>query len=126
MAEHSQLILTGACYDNFVDTIKSQQTLAQYKYGLTQFMKFLSLSDINNLMGIAQDPKTVKQKIIDYISYLKKVKGLAAVTINLYVAPIMHFYAMNDIILNRKKIGRYIPEQRIRTFYIWLFDDSWT
>ena len=22
----------------------------------------------------------------------------------------MHFYAMNDITLNRKKIGRYVPE----------------
>jgi integrase len=41
---------------------------------------------------------------------LKKDKGLSAISINSYVAGIIHFYAMNDVTLNRKKIGRYIPE----------------
>jgi hypothetical protein len=59
---------------------------------------------------LVQDQKQIQQKIIDYISYLKKERTVAAVTINLYLAPIFHFYSMNDIILNRKKIGRFIPE----------------
>ena len=52
----------------------------------------------------------MRQKIIDYIGYLKRERNLGANAINLYVGSIFHFYSMNDITLNRKKIGRYIPE----------------
>jgi integrase len=106
----SQLILSGACYNNFVDTIKSQATLEQYKYGITQFMKFLKIRDINNLMVMAQAPKEIQQKIIDYVKYMREVKQLGAVTIQLYLASIMHFYSINDVNLNRKRISSYIPE----------------
>ncbi len=105
------IILSGNAYNNFADTIKSQVTLKLYTYCITQFMKFLKVSDMDNLLVLAQDPKAIQQKIIDYISYLKKQKQLSAVSIGLYVAAIMHFYAMNDLTLNRKKIGRYIPER---------------
>ncbi len=77
----SQLILSGACYNNFVDTLKSEATLERYKYGITQFMKFLKITDINNLMVLAQAPKEIQQKIIDYIKYMREVKQLGAVTI---------------------------------------------
>jgi site-specific recombinase XerD len=107
----SNIALSGGAYNNFIESIKSEATLQQYKYGLAQFMKFLNITDINNLMVLAaQDHKTVQQKIIDYMSYMKKQKGLAVITIQLYSASIMHFYSINDVILNRKKIGRYIPE----------------
>ena len=110
MSKETQILLSGSAYNNFVDTIKSQETLWQYKNLLVRFMQFLQITDVDNLLVLGQDQKQIQQKIIDYISYLKKARTVAAVTINLYLAPIFHFYSMNDIILNRRKIGRFIPE----------------
>ena len=106
----ANLVLSGAAYNNFVDTIKSDQTREQYKRCLVRFMRYCSITDIDNLLVLSQDSKTMRQKIIDYIGYLKRERNLGANAINLYVGSIFHFYSMNDITLNRKKIGRYIPE----------------
>ncbi|MDQ3903144.1 MAG: hypothetical protein M3247_05860, partial [Thermoproteota archaeon] len=114
----TNLVLSGAAYNNFVDTIKSDQTREQYKRCVVRFMRFLNITDIDNLMvlatgggdGAALDSKALQQKIIDYIGFLKRERKLGANAINQYLSPIMHFYAMNDITLNRKKIGRYVPE----------------
>ena len=110
----TNLVLSGAAYNNFVDTIKSDQTREQYKRCLVRFMRFLNITDIDNLMALVTGDGTVLdskalQKIIDYIGFLKRERRLGANAINLYLSPIIHFYAMNDITLNRKKIGRYVP-----------------
>jgi len=107
--QQQQLVLEGNAYHNFVDTIKSKRTLDEYRHGIMRFMRFLQVTDVNNL--ILFDSKEAQQKIIECIGYLKREQKIAAVTINLYVASVMHFYAMNDITLNRKRIGRFIPEK---------------
>jgi integrase len=107
--QQQQLVLEGNAYHNFVDTIKSKRTLEEYRHGIMRFMRFLKVTDVNNLTLL--DAKEVQQKIIEYIGYLKQERQIAAVTINLYVASVIHFYAMNDVTLNRKRIGRFIPEK---------------
>ena len=99
----NQLVLAGNAYNNFTDTIKSKRTLEEYKHGIVRFMRFLKVSDVNNLTLL--DAKEAQQKIIEYIGYLKQERQIAGVTINLYVASVIHFYAMNDVTLNRKRIG---------------------
>ncbi|MFL6317192.1 MAG: hypothetical protein ACJ73C_10730 [Nitrososphaeraceae archaeon] len=39
----TNLVLSGAAYNNFVDTIKSDQTREQYKRCLVRFMRFLNI-----------------------------------------------------------------------------------
>jgi integrase len=107
----SNLVFNGDAYSNFIDTIKTEATRDQYKFGLSQFMKFLQITDVDNLMVLGQDPKGLQAKIVDYIKFMKEQKGISSVTINLYLCPIMHFYAMNDVTLNRKRISRYVPER---------------
>jgi integrase len=103
------LTLSGNAYDNFVNTIKSEVTLECYNNAIKRFMLYLNITDVNNLLILGKDQLEIQQKIINYILYLKKDKGLSAVSIVQYIAGIIHFYSMNDIVLNRK-IGRYIPE----------------
>ena len=57
-----------------------------------------------------QASKALQQKIIDYVGFLKRMRKLGANAINLQLSPIMHFYPINYITLNRKKIGRYVLE----------------
>ena len=66
----TNLVLSGFAYNNFVDTIKSDQTREQYKRCLVRFMRFLNITDIGNLMVLTagsegQDSKALQQKIID-------------------------------------------------------------
>src|ERR1051326_8258382 len=106
MALDTAITLTGDAYTNFVDTIKSDKTRKQYKRCLIKFMRFASITELDNLLVLAGDPKALQQKIIDYVSYLKS-RNLAAVTISLYLAAVVHFYSMNDVTLNRRRIGRF-------------------
>ena len=60
------------------------------------------LSQDNNI-------KNIENSLIKYILYQRK-KGYSYASITLALAAILHFYTMNDIVVNRKKIGKYIGE----------------
>jgi integrase len=75
---------------------------------MKRFMLYMNITDIDILLLFSNE-KEIQHKIIDYVLDLKN-KGLSAASIAHYVGAIMHFYAMNDVTLNRKRIGRFIPE----------------
>jgi hypothetical protein len=106
------MIPEGNAYDNFINTIKSDFTKRGYIFSIKKYMAYLNISHINDLLtSFFSDPLTIQKKIIEYIVHLKNDKKLSAITINQYVAAVIHFYLVNDIItLNRKKIGMYFPE----------------
>jgi hypothetical protein len=94
-------------YDNFINSIKSDVTKRRYVYLLKRYMKYLKYDRVDKLL---QQPKVVESLITHYIVWLRQEQKLSAITVNQYVAAIMHFYAMNDIVLNRKKIGKYMGD----------------
>ena len=96
-------------YNNFVNSIKSEVTKHAYNYLLRRYMKFLNYGQ-DRIDMLMQQPKVVESNIIRYIIWLKQEQKLSAITINQYIAAIFHFYAMNDIRLNRKKIAMYIGD----------------
>jgi integrase len=55
-------------------------------------------------------PKKIEQSIIEYIILLKKTKSYGA--IHNYVAAIIAFYKIKDIVLNVSKIKRFMPDKR--------------
>ena len=117
-------LITKALYDNFINSIKSEVTKHAYTYLLKRYMKFLNGATIEDLVAPSQqqDPKIIESNIIRYIIWLKQEQKLSAITINQYIAAIFHFYAMNDINLNRKKIsmyiGDYVRSQKDRAYTI--------
>jgi integrase len=105
----------GLLYDNFTNSIKSNVTKNRYVYCLNRYIKFLGYD--NNKTGsridddmLLQQPKVVESNIIRYLVWLKQDQKLSAVSINLYLSAVLHFYAMNDIILNRKKLSMYVGD----------------
>jgi integrase len=56
---------------------------------------------------IRDTAKLIEGQVIDYLLSLKS-KNLSQETISYNLSTIMHFYTMNDIILNRKKIVKFI------------------
>jgi hypothetical protein len=61
-------------------------------------------------MLLQEPPKLIQSRIIDFIVYMKDTKKLAPATIKSYVAAIRHFYDINEIDLNWKKIQRFRGE----------------
>lgn len=95
---------------NFINAIKSPATKKKYSYLLQEYFKYLQF-DISNLdLLLSRNSKTIDNEIIKYIIDLKKNKGLAYSSLNTKLAAIFLFYTMNDIVLNRKKIARYLGE----------------
>lgn len=105
-----QLGPSKIAYLNFVEAITSEQTKEKYRYWFELYLKFLKidLDDIYKLLE--QDKKTIEKDIISYVLYLRKEK-FAFATINTRLAAILLFYTMNDIVINRKKIGKFQGEK---------------
>jgi integrase len=92
-------------YDNFINTIKSKESRVTYHYNLQQFMKFLGITNPELLLNIE-----VEQSIKEYIiSFRDKV---SPATLHNRIASIYHFYDMNDIVINKRKISKFKAEFR--------------
>ena len=101
-------------YFNFINSIKSDETRVQYESKLKLFMEFCNISDMNELKNI-----DAQKYLIQYISELRN-KKLSSSAVNGRVYPVFHFYEMNDIVLNKKKIkmfqGEYVKRARDRAY----------
>src|SRR6187551_1166291 len=88
-------------YSNFINSIRSEETKIKYDYCINDFIKFVGTDNLTDL--------AVEQSVIDYIGYMRDRK-LSSKTINVRLSAIYHFYAMNDVTLNKVKIGKFKPE----------------
>ena len=89
-------------HSNFINSIRSEETKIKYKYCLNDFVNFIGT---DNLLDIA-----IEQSVIDYIANMRD-RQLSSKTIDVRLSAIYHFYAMNDVTLNKVKIGKFKPEQ---------------
>jgi integrase len=97
-------------HTNFIESLKSEATKRQYKKGLEKYMAFYKFESLDQILADAEKPKLIESQIINYIVSLKQNDKIAAASIRVYLAAILHFYLMNDIILNKRKITMYIGE----------------
>lgn len=89
------------------DGLASQFTRDTYRLA---FQTFLKETVKNQDLGALLDLKTsvIESKIISHIEYLKNIKVKQS-TIQTYVSGICNFFSLNDIILNKRKINRFLP-----------------
>lgn len=95
-------------YRNFVSSIKSPATKKAYGHKLLRF--YLSRPDNQSLTLediIKKDPKTIEYEIIDILYNMKEKQHLSYSTIQVFLAVIMHFFEINDINLNRRKLSKF-------------------
>jgi hypothetical protein len=104
-------VLQGRSYSNFINAIKSPATKIGYENSLKRYMNHPKLKEIDGLLLHALSPKVIESQIIDYIMALRN-SGISHATIKFLIAPIFTFYQLNDIILNRKKVFRYLGEYK--------------
>jgi integrase len=101
-------------YKNFINSCKSEATKNYYRSSLGYFMKYLQIEpedDYSKLID-GRDAKIIAADIIDWIIHLKDIEKKSPASINLYIAAVKHFYMINDVILNTKRINAFKPEFR--------------
>jgi integrase len=101
----------------FFSSIKSPATKRVYTTYLQRFMKFVNCKTINNLIADFKDadPKDIERRLIEFIIQMKEEEGMNFRSIHNYVAPVISFYKINDLMLNTKKINRFMPPKtRVR------------
>ena len=98
-------------YLNFINSLKSNETKRKYIYLFSKYLEYLNIS-YDNLADLLlkQDIRTIESDIILYMTRLKDEEGYSFASLNTRLAAITLFFTMNDIIVNRKKIGKYLGE----------------
>jgi integrase len=105
---NQRLSYDGAdAYQNFIKALKSPNTRKTYEKGFSLYLRYKDVKDANQLLK--NDNKLMQADVIDYIT-CPGVGNLSYSTKHLYLSILKHFYEMNDVVLNWKKISKYLGE----------------
>src|SRR3954469_20509521 len=94
-------------YRNFIDSVNSEVTRDYYNRNFSYFMSYCKISDYDEMLSLAAKPTTLEGLIRDYLVYLRHERKLSPGTVSSYTAPIIHFYEMNDVMINWKKLKKF-------------------
>ena len=92
-------------YFNFINSLKSDVTKKTYEREIKKFMSFCDVEKLSGLLKIIEPQK----QIVKYLMSLRE-KRLSFNSIRLNLHAIYHFYEMNDVPLNKKKINMFKGE----------------
>jgi site-specific recombinase XerC len=90
----------------FLSSIASPYTLASYKFYMKKYLETYGYNDMNELL--TKDHKQIENEIIEIIIKFKE-KGMKRQAISNYIRPVISFCKINDIILNSKRINKFMP-----------------
>lgn len=88
-------------YFNFINSLNAEHTKKLYAYCLEQFLNYCKL-DLHSFIGLLPDRK--EKLIIEYLVQKKVSRQYK----NVILATITHACNMNDVVLNWKKIKKFI------------------
>ena len=91
----------------FESGIRSEQTKSTYTIYLEHFRDFAKAKDYDTLVNL--DEQTRKTLIEDF--FLSLIRKHRYTTLDTILSSITKFYAMNDIIVNTKKIRTFFPSK---------------
>ncbi len=90
----------------FLYSIKSKETQKLYQILIGYFEKFQN-KKIEDLLKL--DTKVIEEILIRYIIHMRD-RNLSYASINSRLAPIATFLSLNDVIVNKKKLKRFMGE----------------
>jgi integrase len=98
-------VVKNEAYSNFTDSINSDQTRQVYEYCLSEFLKYYQM-DLCSFLKLSQGD--ISNYIINYLVN-KKISTQYKTVI---FSAIKHACEMNDVILNWKKLKKFIKSEK--------------
>ncbi|HEX5185772.1 MAG TPA: hypothetical protein VFV86_02690 [Nitrososphaeraceae archaeon] len=114
---HNLLDETHTAYVNFVSSIKSPITLKSYNIFLKNYLRNPRISFSNFDELLSRDIRAIEQGIIDILIDMRQKQNLSYSSQNLFLCAINHFFSINDITINRKKIKKFLSESENKYQY---------
>jgi len=105
-----QLLEKTEAYKIFINSIDSDATKESYRKTFPYFMRFCKKTSYDYMLRF--DKITLEGLLRDYIVHLRHNKRLASASVSLYIAAIAHFYEMNDVTINWKKLKKFNAKNR--------------
>jgi hypothetical protein len=105
-AAQQQQIESSEVFRNFIYSLDSEVTKRSYRYSINYFMSFLSIGRYEDLVSLNNDTKKLEGFIRDYITYMRQDRKLSPATVSVRIAAISHFYEMNDVLINWRKLKK--------------------
>jgi hypothetical protein len=90
----------------FLNSVGSQYTKNHYRIYLQKYLDICGYKDATELLS--RNHKEVENEIIELIISLKE-KGMKCAVICNYVKPVISFCKINDIMVNTRKISKFMP-----------------
>jgi integrase len=109
MSYGQELVLQGQPYMNFINSLKSPETKIQYRKTLLKFIQHYNITSLEGLLSFTR--KDVEEMITKYVTNMN-ARGLSYGYINLVMCSIIHFFEMNDVLLNKRKISKFMGEHK--------------
>lgn len=102
-------------YRNFINALNSEVTKRNYHQALLRFITHYSYSiqDIDELVKLPV--QGIESMIINRIIDMQQQEKLSVSSVTMIINALQHFYSMNDIILNWKKVRKFVKTDVPRT-----------
>jgi integrase len=105
-------------YRNFMLSLKSDYTRRTYSF---YFLRFLSSNEMYSNLTLDEilkiSPKGLERSIISTMVRMKEEENLSTSSTGLLLASLTHFFSINDVVLNRKKIYKFVGERENKFEY---------
>ena len=103
----TELSMEQEPYRNFIDSLDSEVTKRCYQDYISYFMNFVRAERYEDLLTLDENPHKLEGIIRDYIIHMRQYKKLSSATISARIAGVSHFYQMNDVIVNWRKLKKF-------------------
>ena len=86
------------------------RTRLRYRSAFSLFMRHCKIEDSDLSSLVQKHPRLIEAQIIGYIRFLAEEKRYTRGSIAAAIATVYHFFEMNDVLLNKNKVNRFLPE----------------
>jgi hypothetical protein len=104
-------------YVNFVSSIKSPITKKAYLIRLKYYLRSSSISFLTFDELLSRSPRLIEQGIIELLIEMRHNTELSYSAQNVFLSALTHFFSINDVVINRKKIKKFMSESENKYEY---------
>ncbi len=109
--------ITHPAYSLFISSLRSNPTKIKYDGCLQKYLRLPIHNSLESMDQVLEkNPKVIESEITQQSSEMKNA-GSSYSTVMVHLAALHHFFYINDIMLNRKKLSNFLGEQENKYEY---------
>ncbi|TVP40712.1 site-specific integrase [Candidatus Nitrosocosmicus arcticus] len=108
---------THPAYSLFISALRSKHTKIKYDGCLQKYLRLSIHKSLDSLDQVLQkNSKVIESEITQQLIEMKNA-GSSYSTVSVHLAALYHFFSINDVIINRKKLSKFLGEQENKYEY---------